>query len=38
MPAVDFDSITGKCVIKGESFLEETAKFYTPLVNGLTDI
>ena len=36
MPAVDFDSITGKCVIKGESFLEETAKFYTPLVEWIT--
>ncbi len=32
-PSVDFDAATGECSISGESFLEETAKFYTPLVN-----
>jgi hypothetical protein len=31
-PQVDFLLSEGKCVITGESFLEETAKFYTPLV------
>jgi hypothetical protein len=31
-PQVDFSLSDGKCLIKGESFLEETAKFYTPLV------
>jgi hypothetical protein len=31
-PQVDFSVSTGKCEISGESFLEETAKFYTPLV------
>jgi hypothetical protein len=31
-PQVDFSLSEGKCLIKGESFLEETAKFYTPLV------
>ena len=31
-PQVDFCLADGTCLIKGESFLEETAKFYTPLV------
>lgn len=35
IPAVDFVAGTGKCVINGESFLEETSKFYLPLVNWL---
>lgn len=32
-PAVDFVVSTGKCSISGESFLEETSKFYSPLVD-----
>ncbi len=31
-PKVDFNSETGVCEISGESFLEETAKFYLPLI------
>ncbi len=37
IPAVDFVASTGKCIIKGESFLEETSKFYTELVDWLKD-
>ena len=36
-PAVDFNAQTGRCIIKGESFLEETSKFYSPLLQWLTD-
>ncbi|MCQ2975303.1 MAG: DUF1987 domain-containing protein [Bacteroidales bacterium] len=32
IPTVDFSVSSGKCIISGESFLEETAKFYTPLI------
>ncbi len=32
-PKVDFNIDTGVCVISGESFLEETNKFYEPLVS-----
>ncbi len=31
-PRVDFNAQTGICEISGESFLEETSKFYSPLV------
>ena len=31
-PTVDFVESTGECAISGESFMEETAKFYWPLV------
>lgn len=31
-PKVDFEIATGKCSISGESFLEETSKFYGPLL------
>ncbi|MBP5683420.1 MAG: DUF1987 domain-containing protein [Bacteroidales bacterium] len=31
-PSVDFVESTGLCDISGESFMEETATFYTPLV------
>ncbi len=31
-PRVDFNAQTGICEISGESFLEETPKFYAPLV------
>ena len=31
VPTVNFDSKTGVCELEGESYLEETIKFYTPL-------
>ncbi len=34
-PAIRFMVETGVCEISGESFLEETAKFYTPIVEWL---
>ncbi len=34
-PEVNFNMITGMCEISGESFLEETAKFYAPLSDWL---
>ena len=36
-PAVDFNAQTGRCIIIGESFLEETSKFYSPLLLWLTE-
>ncbi|MBQ9212960.1 MAG: DUF1987 domain-containing protein [Bacteroidales bacterium] len=36
-PKVDFILSEGKCVIEGESFLEETAKFYTPLIEWIRE-
>ncbi len=36
-PSVDFDAETGICEIKGESFFEETAKFYAPLLAWIKD-
>ena len=36
-PRVDFDAETGICEISGESFLEETAKFYAPLVDWIQE-
>ena len=32
VPTVHFDAKTGICEISGESFLEETARFYNPLI------
>ena len=32
IPSVNFDSETGICTIAGESYIEETVKFYTPLL------
>ena len=32
IPTVDFNAETGKCKISGESFLEDTIEFYTPLM------
>ena len=37
VPAVDFEQATGRCVIEGESFLEETSEFYSPLVSWLKE-
>lgn len=36
-PKVDFDAETGICEISGESFLDETAKFYSPLVEWIEE-
>ena len=33
MPTVNFEVATGNCEISGESYLEETTKFYAPLLN-----
>lgn len=35
VPSVDFDADSGICEISGESYLEETVEFYTPLLNWL---
>lgn len=32
-PAVSFNAQLGQCVIEGESFLEETSSFYSPLLD-----
>ena len=37
IPTVDFNAETGICVLAGESYLEETIKFYTPLFNWITE-
>lgn len=34
-PRVEFDAETGVCEIIGESYMEETHKFYLPLINWL---
>ena len=34
-PRVSFDAETGICDISGESFMEETYKFYSPLMEWL---
>ena len=34
-PIVDFNYLTGECVISGESYMEETYKFYLPVINWL---
>lgn len=36
-PAVDFVAATGECTLEGESFLEETSNFYSPLLDWLND-
>jgi hypothetical protein len=35
VPTVDFNAETGVCEISGESYLEETIEFYTPLLEWL---
>jgi hypothetical protein len=35
VPTVIFETNTGKCLLAGESFLAETVKFYTPLIEWL---
>jgi len=36
-PEVNFDADTGVCKISGESYMEETYKFYLPLVNWIKE-
>jgi hypothetical protein len=36
-PEVNFDASTGVCEIRGESYMEEAYKFYTPLLNWLRE-
>ena len=36
-PEVNFDAATGVCEMKGESYMEEAYKFYTPLLNWLKE-
>ncbi len=36
-PGVDFCFETGECCISGESFLEESGRFYTPLVQWIIE-
>ncbi len=35
IPTVDFNATTGICQISGESFLEDTIEFYTPVLDWL---
>jgi len=37
IPTVDFNADTGVCEISGESYLEETIKFYNPLFEWLNE-
>ena len=36
-PEVNFDFNSGVCEISGESYMEETYKFYLPLINWIKD-
>ena len=36
-PEVNFNLDTGECEIKGESYMEETYKFYLPLINWIKE-
>ena len=37
IPTVNFNAETGVCILAGESYLEETIKFYTPLFNWINE-
>jgi len=37
VPTVKFEASSGKCLIEGESFLAETVKFYTPLIEWIEE-
>lgn len=37
VPAIDFNAQTGVCTISGESFLEDTIEFYTPVLQWLEE-
>ena len=36
-PEVNFDATTGVCEMKGESYMEEAYKFYTPLLDWIRE-
>lgn len=36
-PSISFNAETGVCEIRGESYMEETYKFYEPLINWIKD-
>jgi hypothetical protein len=36
-PSVDFDFEKGECTLAGESYMEDCFKFYTPLIDWLTE-
>ena len=36
-PEINFDAATGICEMKGESYMEEAYKFYTPLLNWIKE-
>ena len=36
-PEVNFDAATGVCEMKGESYMEEAYKFYTPLLDWIRE-
>ncbi|HEY9122799.1 MAG TPA: DUF1987 domain-containing protein, partial [Bacteroidales bacterium] len=36
-PSVTFDAEKGECTIAGESYMEDCYKFYTPLIDWLTE-
>lgn len=36
-PEVNFNGTTGECTLAGESFLEETSNFYSPLLDWLKE-
>jgi len=37
IPTIDFNAQTGVCEISGESYLEETTKFYEPIIKWLEE-
>ena len=37
IPTIDFNADTGLCEIIGESYLEETSKFYTPIIRWIEE-
>ena len=37
VPTVQFNAKTGDCLLEGESFLAETVKFYTPILEWLEE-
>ncbi len=37
IPTVHFNAETGNCEISGESYLDDTAEFYEPIINWITE-
>jgi hypothetical protein len=37
IPSVHFDAKTGNCEISGESYLDDTAEFYEPIINWIKE-